>query len=350
MRRAPSILTGVLTVAALAGATAGAAAPAHAAERYRVVALAQPASTSGNPALVTGLNDRGVKVGTVPNGEDLDRGILWKTNGRRQLMPTLGGLTSAAEDVNHTGIVVGAADRADGTTRAVRWDPVRKKLRDLGALGGVTSRARAVNDRGVVVGEAVTADGVTHAFRWDPATRRMRDLGTLGGTNASAQGINRRGDVVGDAQTADGVTHAFRWDARTHRMTDLGVLPGDVVSFARDINDRGDVTGWSADVADESSKPFVWFRETRRMRPVPGLHGASAEAYALSPRGVVVGTASSPTGPAPFVWRAGHGTTLLPDLVGRRSGAALDVDAAGRVVGGATGRAGSLQPATWTRR
>jgi probable HAF family extracellular repeat protein len=65
--------------------------------------------------------------------------------------------------------------------------------------------------------------------------------------------INNRGDVVGfsdfSGDLSGGVLtpnfHAFLWTRETGRMTDIGVLPGDNLSEALDINDRGQVVGIS---------------------------------------------------------------------------------------------------------
>src|SRR5579871_1982985 len=42
------------------------------------------------------------------------------------------------------------------------------------------------------------------------------------------------------------------------RITDLGVLPGDVNSYANDVNDAGQITGASEDV-NFTSRAVLWF-------------------------------------------------------------------------------------------
>ena len=61
------------------------------------------------------------------------------------------------------------------------------------------------------------------AYEYEPI-----DLGTLGGEESWAQDINNRGQVVGYSETADGDLHAFLWEKGV--MTDLGTLGGDFSS------------------------------------------------------------------------------------------------------------------------
>ena len=112
----------------------------------------------------------------------------------------------------------------------------------LGGLpgGGPIYYATGVNDSGQVVGFTGAANGFTHAFLYSGGT--LIDLGTLGGPYSYAWGINNRGQVVGQADLADGSTHAFLYSDGT--MTDLGTLFGGGGSYARAINDSGQVVGW----------------------------------------------------------------------------------------------------------
>lgn len=61
--------------------------------------------------------------------------------------------------------------------------------------------------------------------------------------------INERGDFVGFASLPgsdpnDPILHAFLWTKR-EGIRDLGTLPGDTTSEAHSINDRGQVVGLS---------------------------------------------------------------------------------------------------------
>ncbi|WP_457445479.1 hypothetical protein [Roseateles sp. P5_E4] len=76
------------------------------------------------------------------------------------------------------------------------------------------------------------------------------DLRTLGGTDSFARAINDRGQVVGDSDIAgDAGSHAALWDGAT--VTDLGAFN------ASDINSAGDVVGRSAD-----RRAVLWSKDT----------------------------------------------------------------------------------------
>src|SRR5690349_15625110 len=73
----------------------------------------------------------------------------------------------------------------------------------------------------------------------------ITDFGTLGGSSSFPSAINNRGQVVGYSFPPAIATHAFLWEDGT--MIDLGTLTqGSYYSQAVDINDHGQVAGYSA--------------------------------------------------------------------------------------------------------
>ena len=71
----------------------------------------------------------------------------------------------------------------------------------------------------------------------------ITDLGVLNGVSSTGYGINSAGDVTGVIELPNEDTHAFVYS--NGGMTDLGTLGGGTDSVGKDINDSGQVTGWS---------------------------------------------------------------------------------------------------------
>lgn len=204
----------------------------------------------GGSASASHINGLGQVVGgsfTGPNGSDGEHhAALWVDNGAIADLGTLpGGQESQAWAINAAGLVVGVAQAADGTDRAVLWRD--GEIRDLGTLGGADSGASAVNERGQTAGAARTRDAALHAFVW--ADGAMADLGTLGGSRHSrALDISDRGHVVGVAiapSPGDRRHRAVVW--RDGAIIDLNAMLGDApeweLTTASGINDGGTIVG-----------------------------------------------------------------------------------------------------------
>jgi probable HAF family extracellular repeat protein len=134
-----------------------------------------------------------------------------------------------------------------------------------------------------------TCSGLSCAGRTPPAPSLRYSLVdiTLGGDVSFARAINNRGEVVGESRTKFGEIHAFLWKAG--RMRDLGTLGGGV-SRALAINDSGAIVGWAA---TRSTKPsishaFVW--TNGRMIDLWSGKSHSSFAVAINNLGVIGGT------------------------------------------------------------
>lgn len=177
--------------------------------------------------------------------------FVWTAQDGMRSVGSLGGLPDggSASDVHATGGIVGAATTSGGGQHAFRQ--VAGTMTDLGTLGGPHSVAQGVNASGLVVGISYTADGRERAVLWD-AAGTIRDLGVLGGSpgRSVALSLNDAGVVVGFSSDRTGATRAFVHDGST--MRDLGALPvrrGTSYAYAHDINNRGQVVGFSLDHA-----------------------------------------------------------------------------------------------------
>ena len=114
--------------------------------------------------------------------------------------------------------------------------------------------ARDINDSGQVVGSATTVEGQGRAFLYSDG--QALNLGTLGpvftspnySNSSSGEAVNNSGQVVGTAfyggiTPASGLRRAFLYS--NGAISDLGILPGFARSTGTDINDLGQVVGYS---------------------------------------------------------------------------------------------------------
>ncbi|WP_041939725.1 MULTISPECIES: HAF repeat-containing protein [Frankia] len=265
---------------------------------------------SNDPVAV---NEAGVVVGDVVT--HYERQVFRWFNGNYQRLEhlggtdTAGGRSSSAAAVSPTGAVVGTSSTNSGTRHAVLWQGLRPQ--DLGTLGGPSSQASDVNAAGNIVGSGQTAAGQSHAAVWFGGT--SHDLGTLGGPTSEAVAINDRGQIVGQSETADGHHHAALWDRG--RAIDLGPLPGETTSRAVAINNAGQVLVSSY---GPTNSAFLWQAGQRTRLWAPD---GSVEATDLNDQGVVSGTVTAADGTTrAFRWRAGR-LTELPTLGGNYANA-----------------------------
>jgi len=147
---------------------------------------------------------------------------------------------------------------------AVMWE--KGKPIHLGNLGGIAwNTPMALNERGDVVGFSNFSqeDGAVfnaRAFLWTRG-RGIQDLGTLPGDSISqALGINEQRQVVGISCTAGFAScRGFLWE-RGVMMDVNDLVAGDYadhVFTANDINNLGQITGFSLKAGTEDAVP-IW--------------------------------------------------------------------------------------------
>lgn len=288
---------------------------------------------------------------------------------------TLGGNYSGAYGINNSGQVVGYSLLTNGNTHAFLYsngtmsDLGAFEARDinsngqvtgsgspsatfysngvtahLGALGGwinynnqfySSSYGIGLNDYGQVTGNSTTTTpGNTHAFLYSNGT--MSDLGTLGGKYSYGNDINNNGQVVGYSDTAGGLyskQHAFLYSDGV--MSDIGTLGGNS-SLANAINDNGQIAGSSSIAGNTGNHAFLYSNSA--MSDLGVLGGTTSTAYGINSLGQVVGNSTTTWGGwSAFVYSDGHMQDLNSLISSGGSGftvdTATDINDLGQIVG-----------------
>ncbi|MBL1218389.1 MAG: hypothetical protein D8M59_12945 [Planctomycetes bacterium] len=202
----------------------------------------------------------------------------------------LGGMNSgAAHALNDSTQVVGYANHSSGYDHAFMWE--NGVMNDLGVLSswGGRSEARDINNAGQVVG--VSASNTDpHAFLWESGI--MTDLGGLGPGYSIAYAISEGGFIVGSSTSSSYRSHATLWTGGA--VIDLGTLndPDPGASEARDVNDAGQIVGWSH--AHNTFNRHAFLFEAGIMRDLNDLIDPNSgwelqEAYGINEQGQIVG-------------------------------------------------------------
>jgi uncharacterized membrane protein len=200
------------------------------------------------------------------------------------------------------------------------------KVIDVGTFGGpnsvFSSDIHGLNAHGVLIGGAETPDprcftvffpdcSVVHAFRSHNGV--TTDLGVLsGGSNSFPFGINTWGWVVGASENGVidpviGIPEFFAVLWRDGQIKNLGTLGGNE-STASDVNDLGQITGFSANTVPDpfslfgyatQTRPFLWQHGV--MRELDTLGGPDGAAYMINEWGQIMGQFSLNSTPNPTI-------------------------------------------------
>jgi len=292
-----------------------------------------------------------------------------------------GASSSGGQSINNRGWVAGYSNTSDDSTvHATLWRG--KTPDDLGTLGGPNSAVLwpVKSNRNLIVGISETAEidpydenwscsfffpsETDHAcvgFVWENG--EMTPLPTLGGTHGFATGANSRNQVVGWAETTvedDTCVAPQRfqflavvWEKRGSEWTahELPPLPGDTVSAATAINDRGQIVGISGicDIAVGrfSARNAVIWDTDGSVTSIGSLGGIAWNTpMAINNGGQIVGfsNVSADDGgnfvEGAFYWSKREGIRPLGLLDGNVDSQALGINNRGQIVGQSCGAEG----------
>ena len=198
------------------------------------------------------INDRDQVVGLAGNVDSDDSvsytAVLW-SNGQPVNVGTLfPGSNSFAQGVNNWGVAVGGSALPDNSGNNAPFVWHGGSLHALPFLPGMNhGLAESINDFGIIVGRQGPPDDSSQVpclWYWNGTGYTPVSLGGFGGDYGDATGNNNLGQAAGWSLYA-GDLHgpAFLWDFRG--LQALPQLPGDTDGQGSQINDLGEITGWS---------------------------------------------------------------------------------------------------------
>ncbi len=207
---------------------------------------------------------------------------------------------SAAFDVSEGGVAVGIVSRDLYQSVAVQWTRAGEETL---LQGGNGATPLGINESGQIAGYSAGFRATVWSALGVPL-----DINPSGGASF-ARSINEAGQVVGwgyDNPGGSGLPRPFVW-SRESGMRDLVLLPGGTYGVADDINDLGQVVGCSLD--DVNAHLVMWNTD----ETIVDL-GIGYCAAAVNNHGTIVGNGA--TGGGAFRWTASEGLVLLDSVYG----------------------------------
>lgn len=243
-----------------------------------------------------------------------------------------GGVDTVPWRINSRGEVVGF-DIVGSGWHAFLYS--KGKLIDLHPSGAEQSLAWGINDHGTVVGEHNLPGRTSRPFKFENGV-----ISYIDSIEGTAKSINNLGQITGhyyltgsDGQIDD---HAYLY--QNGAISNIGSLGG-TTTFARDINELGQIVGESAlyPRTPNGSPPLhAFLYSSGAMLDLGSLDGGS-NANAVNNRGDVLGTywftnSSGRIGTRPFLYKNGVMTDLCTTFGSNVFGNAWDINDKGEAV------------------
>ncbi len=282
-----------------------------------------------------GLNEHGAVVGyyKCPLWNHTEA-FLWTAKEGFVTLPRPQGVSSAiAVDINDEGLICGTLWVSGLGYRGFVYDKGKWTILHPVVPDGGWSGANAINNAGVVVGQRSITKNLNpkNAYMWS-AEEGFTDLGVMNGPNSAARDVNEHGDVCGWTGVFLSSDEAFVWSDGKVRL--LGPIPGGVSSTGSAINAVGQVNGVGL---IESKEPpnvgagFVWDKGVFSLiDPIVGYDTSSTGD--INDQGYATGTSvnlDQPTDRHGYVWIDGVTNDLndfidpkLPLMLGSAAGIA----------------------------
>lgn len=231
---------------------------------------------------LTGVNASGEAVGWSHTNAGVSV-MGWSSTSGQSTDLQIGGRTYGRAIDSHGNVIAGEfAGPELPWYKPAGGSPVRLALPDSLFAG----QPESLNDAGLIVGVVWTTVGKYHAAAWPGSDASPVLLGSLGGDQSWARSVNQAGDIVGwsELTSGDATRHAVLWPAGGS-MIDLTTWPNPCPgsSEAADVNDLGVIVGRC------DGQPVMW-TAAEGMRPLTSpAWVSSGEPYAINNHNEVVG-------------------------------------------------------------
>jgi probable HAF family extracellular repeat protein len=281
-----------------------------------VIALEPLPGSSGSYSAARGINDLGQVVGESASSSG-NRAVIWDNSTIPHDLGTLpGDLASGAVAISSDGRMISGNSTGPTALSAVRWLRSGEQwLIDALPLGSGCFVNGMSSD-----GTAIAGTCGALAVVWVNGSRIV-----LG--NGNAGGVNSKGQAVGTNSTFN---HAILWNFSSGVVTetDLGTLGG-TYAVATNINESGEVTGWSEN-GNQVSHAFLWTPKKGVMIDL-AANGPTSGGYGINASGKVVGDMFPSTQHAGYY--DGRKAIDLGFLPGYASAIAVSLNNNGQAVG-----------------